>query len=470
MSDQSAAGGTTAESMVGRIVPYLLLAGLGAVLLRNALTPVTNADTLFHLRFGHEFLGPWPLRDPGTVSSLATAPWTPTQWLPQVVMAQAETWFGMAGVSWLTTAQIMGFAAAVLVACRHRASLLVAATVTLLVAGVAAGGLSGRPQVLSYLFTAVTVDAWLRTRADGRVRWWLVPLTWLWAMCHGMWPVALVIGAVAVTGGLLDRSTTVRRATREAAVVAGSLVAAGLTPVGPALYRAVVAVGERSDYIPEWSRPDFLSPHQLVLVAMVAGYLLIRLRGPAVSWTETLFLLLACAWAVYSARTAPTAAIVLAPLLASALQSVLPTRRRPVTRRERRTLIGAAAGLLALLAVVLPSTTVTAAPYPEIDRALDAVPDGTVVLDEWTEGGYLLWRHPDLDIGMHGYLDTYTLGEIEAGQQLLAAGPGWTALLERSRARYAVLASSTPLVPALEARGWQIAARSGDVVLLHAPS
>ena len=65
--------------------------------------PLNNNDTYFHLRFGHEFLsGDWSLRDPGSVSSFATADWVPTQWLPQVVMAQTEDWFGLAGVAWLS--------------------------------------------------------------------------------------------------------------------------------------------------------------------------------------------------------------------------------------------------------------------------------------------------------------------------------------------------------------------------------
>ena len=63
--------------------------------------PLTNTDTYFHLRFGHEFLdGGWSLCDPGSVSSFGTNDWVPTQWLPQVVMAQIEDWFGLAGVAW----------------------------------------------------------------------------------------------------------------------------------------------------------------------------------------------------------------------------------------------------------------------------------------------------------------------------------------------------------------------------------
>ena len=82
-------------------------------------------------------------------------------------------------------------------AARSRADPLVAMPVTALALYAMQSGLSMRPQVVSYLLTAVVVAAWLRTLDDRRVRWWLVPLVWLWAMLHGMWPVALMIGAVA---------------------------------------------------------------------------------------------------------------------------------------------------------------------------------------------------------------------------------------------------------------------------------
>ena len=35
------------------------------------------------------------------------------------------------------------------------------------------------------------------TAEDGKLRWWLVPLTWAWANLHGMWSVGIIIGIVA---------------------------------------------------------------------------------------------------------------------------------------------------------------------------------------------------------------------------------------------------------------------------------
>ena len=157
--------------------------------MRRAAQPLDNLDTYFHLRFGHEFLtGAWSLRHPGSVSTFATADWVPTQWLPQVVMAQVEEWFGLPGVAWLSGLLFLSLALAVYVACRRQAEPLVAAIVVSLTLVACTPGMSMRPQQISYLLVVVTTAAWLRARETGRAPWLLVPLTWVWTMCHGMWP------------------------------------------------------------------------------------------------------------------------------------------------------------------------------------------------------------------------------------------------------------------------------------------
>ena len=85
------------------VIPTIVVIGVFAVLTNHAKDPLSNTDTYFHLRFGHEFLtGDWSLTDPGSVTTFGTNDWVPTQWLPQVVMAQVEDWFGLAGVAWLS--------------------------------------------------------------------------------------------------------------------------------------------------------------------------------------------------------------------------------------------------------------------------------------------------------------------------------------------------------------------------------
>ncbi|MGD9959702.1 hypothetical protein [Nocardioides sp.] len=452
-----------------RVFPFILLLGLFAALLRSATVPVDNADTLFHLRFGHEFLTDWSLRHPGSVSSLATSPWVPTQWLSEVVFARFEDWFGLRGVAWLTGLQVLTFGLVLFGACRRWGSPQAAIIPTLLAVIAAGGGLSGRPQVLSYVLVVVVTDAWLRTRRDARVRWWLIPLTWVWTMLHGMWPVGIVIGLVAVAGGFPEHRT-LRQSARELAVPLLSLVAAGLTPLGLASYGGVVAVGSRASYIPEWAAPDFTTIGPLALAAMFSALLLIRVRTGGMSWSETLLLLLAGGWAVYSGRTVAVSAAVVAPLLAQALQSVLPPRQR-VTRRERRLVLGGFVAGLVALAALLPLIDVTPSQKPGIDPALDDLPAGTLVLNQWVDGGYLMWRHPDLDIGMHGYVDTYTEPEIDRLVALLDTAPGWERTLASTGASYALLVPDSALAERLQSElDWQVVQSSPDLVLLTAPS
>ena len=186
------------------VLAFLLLASVFGVLVRIASLPLINNDTYFHLRFGHEFLASWSLRHPGSVSTFATQEWVPTQWLPQLVMAKAEDVFGLAGVAWLSGLQFLSLALALYVACRRHAEPLVSVFLVMLTLVACTPGMSMRPQQISYLMVVITVSIWLGVRDSGRTPWLLVPLTWIWTMCHGMWPVGIVIGFAAVVGLALD--------------------------------------------------------------------------------------------------------------------------------------------------------------------------------------------------------------------------------------------------------------------------
>ena len=45
-----------------RALPTLILVGTVTALVLAAALPLSNTDTYFHLRFGHEFLAGWSLR------------------------------------------------------------------------------------------------------------------------------------------------------------------------------------------------------------------------------------------------------------------------------------------------------------------------------------------------------------------------------------------------------------------------
>jgi hypothetical protein len=454
------------------VVPLIIVAGSLAALTKRDSEPLSNADTYFHLRFGHEFLdGTWSLRHPGSVTTFGTNDWVPTQWLPQVVMAQLEDWWGLAGVAFLAGVLHVGLGLAIWFSARRYAGPVAAAPVLILALLAASPGISMRPQVLSFLLVVVTTTAWMSTRDDQKARWWLVPLTWVWAMVHGMWPVGIVIGAVAVVGIALDRATTRRQWLRLAAIPVLSAVAAALTPVGPKLYPAVLLVGSRAQYFAEWQSPTFRSLFSICFLIMAAVLLvrLLRRPGPA-SWTEVLLVLLAGGWALYTTRTVVVAAMILVPLVARALQELL-GERQPATRTEVSVVLGSAVACLAVLAVAVPHTANKPPPDPEWFGAVDALPAGTVVLDDWGRGGYLMWRFPDLDLVMNGYGDIYTDAELEQNFKMDATNPGWLTAVKATGAKYALLRPQSKLASELrDLADWRVLHHDVGIEMLVPPA
>ena len=454
---------------VHSVLPLALLSGVLLLMVRLAATPLTNTDTYFHLRFGHEFVtGKWSIRDPGSVSSFATADWVPTQWLPQVLMAKVEDWFGLAGVAWLAGLLFLTLAVTYFVVARRLADPMIATAFMVLGLCASAAGMSMRPQVISYVLVAVTTSVWLHARTTGRPPWLLVPLTWVWAMCHGMWPAGLVIGVVvALTAPVDDRSVN---RLRLLAVPALSGLAACATPVGPRLVEAVLLVNSRGEYFTEWGSPEFTHLNTLAVLVMLGVTALAAMRTQS-SWVEIALLFLAAAWSVYSLRTVPVAAAILVPLGAAGVQRLRGSRQR-TSRLERRWVAGSMGAAVVLLALQVPTSGDAVLPQPEwLEAELSALPAGTKVLSDTGHGGFLMWRFPQLDLLRHGYGDSYTTEELDRNATIANLQPGWIELLRESEVTYAVLDPTEGLGYALtELAGWSVVKDSPNLQLLVPPS
>ena len=454
------------------LLAYLGVVVVFAVLTVKAAAPLHNTDTYFHLRFGHEFLtGHWSLSDPGAVTTFATADWVPTQWLSEVAMAQVERWFGLPGVAWLSGLLFLTLALALYWCCRRVAEPLVSVVAVALALVACTPGISMRPQMISYLLVTVTVACWLAARASGRVPWLLVPVTWVWTMCHGMWPLGIGLGLAAVLGLALDRAHPGRVLLRMAAVPLLSAAAALLTPAGPALFPAVFRVTTRASYFHEWRPTDFHEPFAMVLLVLLALAVLPRLRrAEATSWFELALVCVAVVWAVYTTRTVPPAACLAAPLAAAAVQPWVGSVPR-VRLRERVVVLTAFAAALATLAALVPHTSDRPFATPSwLDAELADLPDGTVVLCEIGFGGYLMWRFPQLDVAMSGYGDTYTDDELERDADVEEVRGGWVEDVEGFHAAYAVLPPGSPLAYALrQVEHWSVVEVGADLELLAPP-
>jgi hypothetical protein len=102
-----------------------------------------------------------------------------------------------------------------------------------------------------------------------------------------------------------------------------------------------------------------------------------------------------------------------------------------------------------------------------LDAALDRLPAGTVVFDEYGLGGYLRYRHPDLVPVIDERTELYSFDYVEGYLDARGAKPGWGDFLSRTGARAALVPSDSAIADALPRDlGWRSLGTSGDYVLL----
>ena len=457
-------------TLIRRVLPVAVMAILLGALVRGQAKPSLAADGYFHLRMGHELLGDWSIRHPGHLSPFDTADWLPTQWLSQIAMATVEDHAGLSGVMWVAGFLVLVLALATFVCCRVTTAPLPAAFATVLACSAASPGFSARPQLLSYLFVLVVTTAWLATVRDGKPRWWLIVLAWVWAPLHGLWPIGIVIALAVISGLALEQRLTLRQLGRLTLIPLLSAVIVVATPLGPGIYGSLLAVGSRAEYFAEWGATDFTQPYAIALLVMFAIVLLVAIRRRPLSWSLLMVVGLAGALSVVSTRMTTLAALMLAPLVAEAFQEFVPQAPR-IQVREAFALTAILAVCAAVLAPVVAVRSEARVAPSWLDERLDAQPEGTRVLNDWNSGAYFLWRHPQLSLVMHGYGDVFTTDELKRNSDILHLEPGWDADVARLDTDLALVDPDTSLGYALtDVLGWSVIEADEDFALLSPPT
>jgi len=434
--------------------------------------PVADPDTFWHVATGDRLRQTWVFNGPDPWSTMSTEPWRLHEWLPELLMSWAQQLAGLPGVAWLLPLGGACIGLALWRATRQQASLLASAAVTAVALAAMSQSLSLRPHLISFALTTVTTAAWLRTAADRRPRWWLIPVTWVWACSHGMWFVGVVVGVVALVGLALDRAVTRREWFRSALVPLGSLAAAALTPTGPELLLSPFAVSGVTRFIEEWMPPSLRQPGFQFFLLLTGVVVLVWARTRRrVSWLHILLLGLGIGFALLYSRTVAVGAAIAAPVVAVAVQGLLPSAPEPTTRREvGLTTILTALGLVAA-AVLLPARA--AQPQwgaNDLDNQLAALPQGTVICNEYGIGGWLIWAHPNVRPAIDGRTEVYSVDHVNSYMDFQTAVPGWERYLTRTGCRWALVAKDQPVAEALTAQSrWTVAARGSTYLLLRAP-
>jgi hypothetical protein len=426
---------------LGLVVPGLLIAFLTV---RTA-APLRDQDTFWHLASGRDLLDRWTFIGPDPLSHFTTGQWVRHAWLPDIIFAETRALGGNRLVALLLPLMTALVLVTLYLALRSRTAGVLLSCLLLAVVFIGmSGSLSARPQVISFGFTAAVTALWLRGADRGRPPWVVIPLTWLWASCHGLWLLSPLIGG-AVTLGMVIGRRDGRTTIRCAAVVVGSVAVAALTPVGPALLTAPFQVGRITPYVQEWQPPGVLSAPVLAVAVLVGATLLAwaARRRPGL-WGEVLLLAACVPLTATARRTAGMAAIIAAIVAARALQEALPLHRDRFRRAEAAALACSAVLGVALSWLVLAASPPTQGFPDALSPQLAALPRGTTVCNEYEVGSWLLAEHPGLVPVLDGRTELFTPADLDAALSRSTSVAPWGALVSSSGCTAALVPTSGP--------------------------
>lgn len=464
--------GALRHSVLPLSVRHLLPGLLAVALAVRLVEPLDDIDAYWHIAAGDHLRENWQFVLDDPFGAGADRPWILNQWLPELLMSGAHSLAGLPGVVWFGSLGSVAFLLCLWAACRRRAGLLVATLVLATAMLAASPSLAARPQLVTFCLVAVTADAWLRTADDGRLRWWLVPMGWVWACSHGMWFLGPAIGACVVLGLALEGAQPWSRLVRLALVPLGCVAVAAVTPVGPGLLGSPFQVGSIAGYITEWQPPAANSLPVLACLALCLIVVVRLVRGGARHvWVQGLLVLVGFAFAVTYQRTSVICAAVVAPLGAAALSDLTLLARERVTRREVWTLV--VVSVLGLLVAAGSARATAREPGigpGALSPQLSALPAGTVVCNEWSVGGWLIWKHPDLRVTVDSRAEIYSVAHIEVYAAFLDGSAGWDDYVTSNGCDVALVkAGSAPDVGLVSQLGWTRVMGGDGYVLLRSP-
>lgn len=451
-----------------RWAPVGLFALLVILLCRHAGDGISDPDTLWHILAGDHLRQTWQFVGPDPLSTFTVHPWVLTQWLPELAMSLAHQWGGLPAVALLLQLFRLAVCVAIYWSCRRSSGPLASAVVTGVTLLATTASLSPRPQLVGFALLAVSTAGWMATVGDLRPRWWLIPVTWVWACSHGTWVVGVLLGLATVLGLTLDRRLGTKHALALASVVVGSGIAAMATPLGPRLLETFSTVREVSPFIDEWRRPGLTEPSTLALAVMTLFVLVgLVLRRPQLTWTHGAFLVTAVVWGFSTSRGVALGAIIIAPLAARLLEALL-GRARPRAGAEPTVVacvVGVAVMLCAAFAAGAPRVPV-GVPSGLIPQ-LSALSPGTVVYNDDALGGWLMWHFPALRQTADTRWELYGASQAKGYLRVMSAEPGWEADLNALQPDVLLLRRGAPVAAIAEKAGWSVLGGDHGFVLLR---
>ena len=319
----SVANTTEAASPMRGLLPLWVGAGIYALLVLAGNRLLIDPDTMWQITVGQWIIDHRAVPQTDVYSfTMRDQPWISTQWLAQLLFANAYAiagWSGPVVLAATAIAATFALMAKFLARCLSESTTLVfiAAALALTVPHLLA-----RPHVLALPVLVMWVGG-LIAAADrrGAPSLWLLPLMVLWANLHGGFVFGLVLIAPIALDAVSGADVSLRKslALRWALFGAAALIAACCTPYGWNSLLAsqkILALGGALPLIMEWKPQDFgsVGPFE---VCLLLGIGLALFRGVKLPPLRIVLLLGLLHIALAQGRAAEILAL-LAPLILAA--------------------------------------------------------------------------------------------------------------------------------------------------------
>lgn len=479
----------------------LLIAILFVALFAMAARVQVDTDTWWHLASGRWMVehGQVLKHDPFS-HTMAGEPRIQHGWLVQIFMYGLYAALGHTGL-------VLGVAAVVTLAFVFVFRLgggtpYLRAFTTLLAAITSAVVWVARPQIVSFLLTAVFAYLLDRYKRRGRAPLWLLPLlTVLWVNCHGGFITAFILMGGYIVGeganwllGWRSREEGTLSAGQIRTLFFVFLICLVVVAVNPQTYRMygypfqTVSMGVLRDFIQEWRSPDFHGLHlhpfiwMLLLTLAAMGF-----SGRRADLTDVglvagfayMSLLAGRNIALFALLDGPVLARYGAPALAR-LAGAVRARWRDAPdegewpRARGRPPLSPRLALLnwILLGVVVAAALVKVAmpllPAEREKAMADFLPVEAVryiqqerlpgpMFNSYNWGGYLIWTlYPDYPVFVDGRTDLYDDPFLRRYLDVVLVRKNWREVLARYGIRFVLVEQDSVLARFLAADdGWQ---------------
>jgi hypothetical protein len=456
---------------------------VGLPVLAALIANLSSVDLAYHLRAGGQILDGHGIPTIDTYTFTAAGqPWLDQQWAAQAVLAAFYRLGGWSGLAILRALLVAATFGATYATCRGAGlNRRTSAWLTIGVFVVAAPALALRPQLLAMALFALTVLLVSVRRRHPTLVWLIVPLTVVWANVHGSFflgPVVLLLAWIE------DRHERRPMARLTLAAAVASVIAANVTPFGPAVWTYAAGLSVNSsvvDRVVEWQPTSLRSiPGMLFFASALLVVLVLARRGRLTPWPLLLWLAVFFGIGVYAIRGIawwPLAAVLpLAGVLAAeggAWTAEPVDRPRRLNAAIAAVLVAAGVALLPMWRPIdaglqAPAAVVGDAPSQLTAVLRSVVRPGDRIFNPQVYGSWLEFAVPEALVAIDSRIEIFSGATWRDYDAVSGARGDWSTILDRWNTTLAV--TDTESNVALTARlaadpGWKMLYSDNDVAL-----